>query len=189
MSLLFTIENKVVKPSIECLLISPFKEIWERDTNPGKFIAADELAYVEFMTSVKKSNPYRGYTLEERKRRLNKDIMKHEQYEPDELVLKAMEAVVDFQMTASPTYNYYVSAKNAIYKIQKFFDTFDLNKVNPKTGLPVYKPKEITTTLADTEKVLHNFSTLEEKVNNEIFESVKIRGAKIVSVFANRDTL
>ena len=54
MSLLFTIESKIVKPYTETLLISPFREIWERDTNAGKFTAIDEFTYIEFMTSVKK---------------------------------------------------------------------------------------------------------------------------------------
>jgi hypothetical protein len=111
MSLLFTIESKIVKPYVETLLISPFREIWERDTNAGKFTAIDEFTYIEFMTSVKKSNPYRGYTPEERARRLAVDIMKHELYEPDELVKKGMEVLVEFQQTASPTYTYYMSAK------------------------------------------------------------------------------
>ena len=53
MSLLFTIESKIVKPYTETLLISPFREIWERDTNAGKFTAIDEFTYIEFMTSVK----------------------------------------------------------------------------------------------------------------------------------------
>jgi len=94
MSLLFTIESKIVKPYTETLLISPFREIWERDTNAGKFTAIDEFTYIEFMTSVKKSNPYRGYTPEERAKRLAIDVMKHELYEPDELVKKGMESFI-----------------------------------------------------------------------------------------------
>jgi hypothetical protein len=189
MSLLFTIENKVVKPYTETLLISPFKEIWERDTNPGKFIAIDEFTYIEFMTSVKKSNPYKGYQEEERARRLALDIMKHEGYIPDDLVKKGMQVLVDFQASASVTYNYYMSVKNAIYKVQTFFNTFDLNEKNEKTGLPIYKPKDITMSATDTEKVLQNLATLQEKVDNELFESVKIKGQKSVSMFANPDTM
>lgn len=189
MSLLFTIESKIVKPYTETLLISPFREIWERDTNAGKFTAIDEFTYIEFMTSVKKSNPYRGYTPEERAKRLAVDIMKHELYEPDELVKRGMEVLVEFQQTASPTYNYYMSAKKAIYKIQTFFDTFDLNETNEKTGMPLYKPKDVTTAVNDTEKVLQNLSTLQEKVDNELFETTKTKGQKIVSPFANPDTL
>ena len=82
-----------------------------------------------------------------------------------------------------------MSAKRAIYKIQTFFDTFDLNAVNEKTGMPLYKPKDVTTTVNDTERVLQNLTTLQEKVDNELFETTKTKGQKIVSPFANPDTL
>ena len=43
MSFLFKIQDKVVFPNPETLLISPFKEIWERDTDPDKHQAIKEL--------------------------------------------------------------------------------------------------------------------------------------------------
>ena len=189
MSLLFTLENKIVKPNIETLLISPFTEIWERDTNPGKFVAMEEFTYIEFMVSVNKTNPYKGYPEDERRARLNKDIMKHDDYVPDELVLKGITVLQDFQANASATYNYYMSVKKAALRLQNFFNTFDLDAKNEKTGNPLLKPKDITSALNDTERVLQNLTILEEKVNNEIFESVKTKGQKTVSVFANPDTL
>lgn len=189
MSYLFTIENKVVKPNLETLMVSPFREIWERDTNPGKFTASNEFAYIEFMSSVKKTNPYKGYGIEERQIRLNKDIMGHENYAPDELVLAGISWLIDHQKSASATYNYYLSAKIAAEKMQNFFNDFDIQAVNIKTGNPLYKPKEITSALIDTSKVLENLISLEEKVNNEIFETIKNKGQKIVSPFANPDSL
>ena len=48
-------------PNPETLLITPFKDIWERDKTPSKAIAIQEFAYIEFMTSMLKSNPYREY--------------------------------------------------------------------------------------------------------------------------------
>jgi len=189
MSLLFTIENKVVKPHTETLLLSPFKEIWERDKNPGKFEATNEFTYIEFMVSVKKSNPYRGYDEAERHRRLAKDVMNNEDYKPDEFVCGGMASLIEFQQTASTTYNYYMSAKRAIYKVQTFFNTFDLDARNEKTGLPIYKPRDVTMAVNDTEKVLQNFSALQEKVDNELFESVKVKGHKVVSKFADPSSL
>lgn len=189
MSLLFTVENKVVKPTTEVLLLSPYKEIWERDPNPGKFTATDEFTYIEFMASVKKTNPYRGYDKQERMRRLAVDIMKHEEYVPDEYVLGGIAALIEFQKTASPTFNYYASATKAAYKVQTFFENFDLNQLNERTGLPIYKPKDITSALNDTERVLTSLLALEEKVNNELFESAKVKGQKTVSPFADPSSM
>jgi len=61
MAFLFTVTEKTVFPNAETLLISPFKDIWERDKTKQKIYALEELAYIEFMTSMKKSNPYRQY--------------------------------------------------------------------------------------------------------------------------------
>ena len=36
MAFLFVVENGVAKPNTETLLISPFKEIWERDNSDNK---------------------------------------------------------------------------------------------------------------------------------------------------------
>lgn len=189
MSLLFTIENKIVKPHVETLLISPFREIWERDTHPGKFTAIDEFTYMEFMTSVLKSNPYAGYTESVRKEKINLQIMKHEAYEPDELVIEGMQWLVNFQKDCSHTYNYYMSAKKAAEKMQNFFETYEMSDVNPKTGLPLWKPRDITAALNDTSKVLQTLSDLKAKVENDVYEVVKNKGQKKTSVFSNPDTL
>ena len=61
MAFLFTVENAVAKPNVETLLISPFKEIWERDTSSDKSQAIKEFTFIELMTSKKKTNPYAGY--------------------------------------------------------------------------------------------------------------------------------
>ena len=115
--------------------------------------------------------------------------MQNEEYKPDEFVCGAMGALIEFQQTASTTYNYYMSAKKAIYKVQVFFDTFNLDDRNEKTGLPIYKPRDVTTAVNDTEKVLQNFAALQEKVDNELFESVRVKGQKTVSKFADPSSL
>ena len=189
MSFLFIVDKQVVKPNVETLLLSPFKEIWERDLTPGKFVAIDELTFIEFMSSVKKSNPYRGYDIPERKKRLAKDIMKQEGYIPDDLMRDGIDFLLEHQKTSSTTYSYYLSARAAAEKLQHFFNTFDMNSVNIKTGAPIYKPKEITTSLIDTARVVENLDALEEKVINEIYETAKNKGQKTVSIFANPDTL
>jgi len=189
MSFLFSVENKIVKPSVEALLIHPFKEIWERDTNPGKINAIQEFTYIEFMCSVKKTNVYRGYPLAERHDHLSKDIFGVGYYTPDALVQAGMSLLDRFQKESSSTYAYYQSARAAADKLKEFFENFDMNEKNEKSGLPVYKPKDITTALIDTEKVLQNLLSIEQKVNDEIFETIKIKGNKKVSLFADPDSL
>ena len=44
-----------------------------------------------------------------------------------------------------------MAAKKAAEKMQQFFLNFDMNRVNIKTGMPIYKPKDITSAVADAE--------------------------------------
>jgi hypothetical protein len=100
-----------------------------------------------------------------------------------------IEKLKQFQVEASVTYNYYMSAKIAAEKMQQFFINFNMNQVNDRTGAPIFKPRDITSALNDTSRVLENLNTLREKVDNEVFEEVKKKGQKIVSPFADPSSL
>ncbi len=188
MSWIFTIENRIVKPQLETLMIQPFKEIWERDHSEHKAQAMLEFSYIEFMVSVKKTNPYVGYSPEERHARVLKDVMGGS-YTPDEVVERAMEWLVDHQYKASASLRYYQSARKAANKLEHFFNNFDMEATNARSGAPMYSPKMITSALADTETVLQKLDAIEQKVINEIFESVKTKADKKISPFANPESL
>ena len=190
MSLLFTVESKVVSPSTETLLIFPFREIWERDDSKDKRYAIEDFSYIEFMASIQKSNPYSGYPENQRPEKIIKDIITRAEWDQeDPLLLAGIVKLKEFQAEASVTYNYYMAAKSAAEKMQQFFINFSMSDVNLRTGAPIFKPKDITSALNDTSRVLENLNTLREKVDNEIFEEVKKKGQKIVSPFADPNSL
>lgn len=190
MSLLFTVETKVVYPTIQALLIPPFKEIWERDESADKRYAIEDFSYIEFMASIQKSNPYSGYSEEQRPDKIIKDIITRAEWDQeDPLLLQGIAKLKEFQAEASVTYNYYMAAKSAAEKMQQFFIGFSMNDVNLRTGAPIFKPKDITSALNDTSRVLENLNTLREKVDNEVFEEIKKKGQKIVSIFADPNSL
>lgn len=191
MSLLFTVEAKIVKPSVETLLLYPFSEIWERDNLTGKQHAIEDFTYIEFVTSVQKTNPYSGYSEAERKVKVKEQIISltRTDWVEDELIVLGMEALIKFQQEASVTYNYYMSAKKAADTLQDFFNNLDMTELNPKTGLLMHKPKDITSALNDTSKLLENLNTLRDKVDNEIFEEIKNRAQKVISPFADASSI
>lgn len=189
MAYLFKVEDKIVKPTDEILQVSPFKEIWERDSSPNKEVALQEFTYIEFMTSALKTNPYRGYSEDKKAEIITKDIIKVENWSPDILVLKGMEKVRQFQTEGSESYSLYLSAVVAKNKLQDFFNTFNINKVNMKTGTPIYKPRDITSALQDLDKTIVSLQSLEKKVEEDLFESAKIRGQKEISPFADPNIL
>lgn len=189
MAFLFVVEGRAVFPNPETLLISPYKDIWERDESENKENAIEDFCYIEFTTSTKKSNPYRQYEDEIKKKIVKKDVITREDWEEDELIVAARKKLETFQREASTTYSYYQAAKIAAEKMKTFFLNVDLDERNEKTLNPVYKPTDITRALNDTEKVLANLKDLEKKVEEEIYEEVRTKAGKEISHFAKRGSL
>lgn len=182
MAFLFVVENNVAKPNTETLLISPFKEIWERDSSEDKSQAIKEFTFIEFMTSKKKTNPYAGYE-DEKRFEILKEAYFSADWEMDTLIEKGLIQLREFQIEASETYQYYISATKAAEKMRTFFNTFDINERNERNGNPIYKPSDITRALNDTDRVLQNLNAMKEKVEQELFEQTKTKGNKQINPF------
>lgn len=184
MALLFIIEGKVVKPYPETLLIPPFQDIWCRDDSKGKEIALKEFTYIEFMSSKFKSNPYKGYTPTERSKKIIEDCIMLEDWKPDAMVQAGIDKCEEFQTKASSNYSLLMDTLTAKENLQKLFRKIDLQERNDK-GLPVYKPKELTSAMYDVDKLATSLYNLEKKVEEELYDAVKIKGQKEVSPFAD----
>lgn len=190
MAYLFEVTTeKTVYPTAEILLVSPFKEIWKRDKSANKELALGEFAYIEFTTSMLKTNPYRQYPEARKESIVKLAVIGDEDWIADPLVEKAMNIIVEFQKQASTTYSYYMAAKAAAEKMQDFFLEVNLNKLNEKTKNPLYKPRDLTSALNDTEKVLSNLKALEKKVEEELYEEIKTKSNKVISYFADPESL
>lgn len=181
MAFLFEVENSIAKPTAETLLISPYKEIWERDKSEDKQQALKEFTFIELMSSKKKSNPYAGYDDGVRFEKLQ-ELLFEEDWEMDELVEAALVKIHEFQTEASQTYRYYISTVKAAEKLRDFFDNFDIMETNEKGAL-LYKPSDITRAINDTDKVLQNLNSMKEKVEQELFEQTKTKGNKQINPF------
>ena len=189
MAQLFDINDKIVFPYAETLMVSPFKEIWERDKSKGKEVALKEFAYMEFVASMRKTNPYKGYSEKEKPQKIMKDLFKDAKWQPDNLVQQGIAKVKEFQMEASVTYSYFLAVKESVEKIKDFLRSVNLAERNFKTGMPVYKPKELTSALVDTEKVLANLKSIESKVEEELFDETRNKANKEISPFADPESL
>lgn len=187
MSTLFKVEGKVVLPHTETLIIEPFKTIWDRDTSEDKSEAMFEFKYIEFMKSTKRTNPFAGYPEQKRHEAILDNQSIRMDWQPDKEVLRAMDWLEELQEEASPTYNYYKSVRLAAEKMQSFFNTFNMSETNERTGNPIYKPRDITSALKDTEDVLTKLDSIEKKVQEEIYETSRKRGDKLISPFAKVD--
>ena len=179
MSYLFEIKDGVCKPKEEVLLVEPFRSIWKKDREKAVKI----FTYAELYTSKMKSNPYAGYDEEERGIRLRRDVYGDERYKIGEDEKRCIEYLDDLQTKGSPTYRYYLSQLRAIEKVREFFNTFDLNERNDRTGALMYKPKEITGALADADKIMQNLTNLRDKVEQELYVSERSRGNRETGLY------
>lgn len=184
MSFLFQIEGKAVLPNPETLLIEPFKTIWDRDESEKKSLAIQEFGYIEFMTSMLKSNPYREYPEDKKDSVIRDGLNMEEDWSPDSLIHEAMHKIIELQEEGSLVYSYWMANKAAAEKMIKFFLGFDINERNEKTFNPVYKPGDITKAINDTEKTLQTLDSLKKKVDEEVFEISRNKSNKEISPFS-----
>lgn len=171
MSYLFEIVNGKCMPKAEILLIEPFKGMWEKD----KKKSVKDFTFAELYTSKSRSNPYAGYSDSVRVEKLGLDVYGKRNMTIDKLDASVVECIAklnDIQTEGSVTWRYYTSQLSAIEKLIEFFRTFDLNERNDR-GQLIYKPKEITSALADAEKIMQNLTGLRDKVEQEQFDSEK----------------
>ena len=188
MAYLFEVQEKRVYPYPETLIVSPFKEIWNRDRSQKKERALEEFAYIEFMSSMLKSNPYKGYPAGIRPSKIVLDIMKDKSWKPDVRVKEGIKKIESFQQEASPTLRYYLAVKKANEGLERFFNSVDLSELNEKTGTPLYKPRDITAAINDASKNTTELNALGKKVQEELFDSVKTKAGKSISPFARKDS-
>jgi len=185
MSLLFSLQDGQMLPKEEILLLHPFNELWKRDKTKDKKRAIEELSYIELVCSELKSNPLKKFPTQTKETIAKTNLSFKKDWKPDKLVLSAIDKIMEIQQEHSITLGYYLSAKKAVEKMKDFFENVDLTAVNPKTFSPLYKPKDLTSALNDTEKVISNLKALEKRVEEEIDDVSRNRANKSISPFAD----
>lgn len=189
MSHLFTIQGNIVNPKPEILLVMPFKEIWERDKDEQKILAKQEFAYIEFMISMMKSNPYRDYPANRKAEEIRKGIGLSLDWKADGMIQQGMAYIDEIQTEGSISYRYWIANKNVLEKQIDYFESLDPGDLNMKTGNPLYKPVDIPNAVEKAEKVLMVINNLKAKVDEELYETSKNKGGKEISPFANPNSI
>jgi hypothetical protein len=181
---LFRVEGNLVVPTEHALLIYPYCDIWDRDQDPKKMEAKRELAYIELNCSYKKSNSYKGYAEDKRKEEVLKAVYREDaaDFVEDELIQEGMVLYEKLRVEASPTLQYYLSAKDGAEKMMQWLKDFDMDEKDGR-GNPLYKPREITSALKDSYDVMKTLNSMEEKVQEQLFESAKTIGNKEINHF------
>lgn len=179
---IFEVDNSIVRPVKEILLISPFKDIWERDKSKHKVTAIKEFSYIYFLISPRKTNPYAGYPDEVKAKEIIKGLWKEEYWEVNELVEEAAKQYSEWLQEASTSMNYYNAVKSGVEETINFFKNVDFNERTEK-GAPVYKVTEVIAALKSANEVLKSLTDLKERVEQELYESSKTKSGKEINPF------
>lgn len=182
---LFKVEGILVVPTEHALLIPPYSDIWREDISKGKEDAKRAFAYIELNCSYKKSNPFKGYADDVRRQKVGEAVYREDYatFVETPYIIEGMKLYEILRVEAAPTLQYYLAAKSGAEKMIKWLDTFDMETLNHRTGLPLYKPREITSALKDSYDVMKTLNTMEEKVYEQLFETVRTKGGKEINHF------
>lgn len=178
---IFEVNEQIVIPTTEILLIEPFKTIWERDKTEKKSFALKEFSYIEFMVSPKDTNVFFGYPEEIRSEKIIENIF-DEKYIPDPLVELGIEKYTEWKEDASPSFRYYKALLKSVESTRKFLHNVDLEERDDK-GKPIHKINDVLNAQVKANDVLKNLHLLKKKVIQELFESSKTKGGKDINVF------
>ena len=182
---IFKIENNIVIPTPEILLIEPFKILWDRDKTNKKEKAIKEFSYIEFMNSYKKTNPFIGYDSFNRHVKICEFVFNDKKYIPDDKVKDAIKFYNMLQDESSVSLRFYKSLVKGVDKLISFAETVDLSERDVK-GSPVYTPNHITQITSKAYDTLKQLQLMKEKVEQELYESSKTRSNREINVFEQR---
>lgn len=180
---LFEVVNMRAFPSAHALLIEPFKTMWEEDISPGKEDSIKIFTYVELLCSPKKSNPFAGYSDEERPSKVKKEVWGDTPPTGGiSQIINLVRKYKELLEIASPTYALFSSSMVAADKLKDF-----LNTINPDrrtaSGTLVLKPRDITSALKEIPDTIRSLEMLRAKVNQELLEDSKTRNQREIGAY------
>ena len=78
----------------------------------------------------------------------------------------------------------YKQSLDTVMKTREYLIGIDLNE-RTKSEMPVYKPADVYSAIEKVEKIMTSLNTLKEKVEQELFDSTKTRGNKLINPLEN----
>lgn len=180
---LFELKNNKLVFAPESLALAPFKSLWDNDTSKNKERAVAELSAIYFFVDYKSDF---SNILDEQER-LNQIRTVIPELGKDWKPTAEINTAIDFYkaLQETPSMKLINSAKSAIGKLEKFFNTVDLMAVD-KSGKPKYSPKQLSDTVTTLPKLITSITALEEQIKKEVEQkNNKLRGGRNKGAFAD----
>ncbi len=175
---LFKFEGYKITISEEALLLKPFKAIWKRDKSVSKDKAMSELGFIYFFCDARSDYQY-IVDDEARKESIKEGEGLSKTWEPDELILEAIEFYKTFKPTSALLLE---DTRYAVEKLRKLLREIDLNALDDK-GKPIYTLNTITATIKQIPSLVKDLDEAERSIAKELAQSDKVRGAQTKSIY------
>lgn len=175
---LFKYESYKVTISEEAILLKPFKAIWNRDRTKSKDRALDELGFIYFFCDPR--SDYQYLTDEtERKKAIKEGEGLPEKWEPDKLVLDAMDFYNSFKPTSALLLE---DTRYAVDKLRKLLKDINLEDKDDK-GKPIYTLNTITATIKQIPSLIKDLDEAEKTLTSEMMQKGRMRGQGEKTIF------
>ena len=172
----------IIEPEI--LTLKPFKKIWERDKSTNKNKAISEIAFIYFMADPR--SDYQYLTDEkERKEAIKEGEGLSNKWEPDKVVLEALEFYNSFKPTSALLLE---DTRFAVDKLRKLLREIDLEKIDSK-GKPIYTLNSITATIKQIPMLVKDLDEAEKALASELKNVGKMRGSGEKTIFEDDLTI
>lgn len=178
---LITTENYELKIADEAFLIKPIRMLWHQDRSKSKERFYQQMSFL-FFTQDPRSNYAYILNEEERKKAIIEQEGLPKDFKPSDLLKEAMEIYKKHTVTVSQ--KLLDAAMIAANKVSTFLMDVDLKDEDEK-GRPKYQVSSITTALKNVEGIVTSLQNLQRKVEQEITEQGKARGAMELTIGDN----
>lgn len=161
---LITVSNNVVVPSAYALTVKEFKGL-----------KSQELGAVYFYTDHR--SPYAVYEEEDRLARISQDLKV--KFTP-----KVKGAIDKYkELSETSAIKLLKSARNSVTKLEKYFDTVNLNVLDDN-GKPIYHAKDLIANLSNMGKVVTGLEELEAIVKKHQQKDNPNRGGVVTNKYS-----
>ena len=181
---LFKYESYKITISEEALTLITFKKIWNRDKSANKNKAISELGFIYFMADPR--SDYQYLTDEkERKEAIKEGEGLSNKWEPDKVVLEALEFYNSFKPTSALLLE---DTRFAVDKLRRLLREIDLEKIDSK-GKPIYTLNSITATIKQIPMLVKDLDEAEKALASELKNVGKMRGSGEKTIFEDDLTI
>ena len=171
---MFILKKGKLEIEPKMLFIPEFKRLYSRDRTAGKAKSTKDFAYVYFMADYQSEYNVYGIGKQEM---INLEVMNDKGFEPDGLILDAIQKYKKLQQTTSM--RYLISVQKTIDSLIEYYDDLRFKKGDDKTK---FNPANLTKAMKEVEEILTKVEKWTKKVKGEE-EDMQIRGGGSVGVF------